>query len=207
MERREMRFLKLLTFLLLSIAVSATVTVNANLTLPTGAPANYAFLEFDLKNCGYNVPVVPGNPGAMVVTSVRFTKSQLPAAIFGNNEITCGNVYSTLWHVTAYTDTNTPIAGDFDYAICSSAYPVPSYCPSTSGTWELENSQPFSGNPPPPGWNMLYGNPTQNQTDKQPTGTIGYFLGTFDFSGATVLGLSSTPSPLTTKAISILSQT
>ena len=194
-----MRFLKLLTFLLLSIAVSATVTVNANLTLPTGAPANYAFLEFDLKNCGYNVPVVPGNPGAMVVTSVRFTKSQLPAAIFGNNEITCGNVYSTLWHVTAYTDTNTPIAGDFDYAICSSAYPVPSYCPSTSGTWELENSQPFSGNPPPPGWNMLYGNPTQNQTDKQPTGTIGYFLGTFDFSGATVLGLSSTPSPLTTK--------
>lgn len=31
------------------------------------------------------------------------------ATIYGNDQITCGNVYSTLWHVTAYSDASTPI--------------------------------------------------------------------------------------------------
>ncbi len=34
--------------------------------------------------------------------------NQLPATIYGNNEITCGNSYSALWHVTAWADSNTP---------------------------------------------------------------------------------------------------
>jgi hypothetical protein len=34
---------------------------------------------------------------------------------------TCGNSYSTLWHVTAWSDSNTKIAGDYNYDLCSSS--------------------------------------------------------------------------------------
>jgi hypothetical protein len=33
----------------------------------------------------------------------------------GVNEITCGNSYSTLWHVTAWADSNKKLAGDLNY--------------------------------------------------------------------------------------------
>jgi hypothetical protein len=37
-----------------------------------------------------------------------------PSNLIGNDEITCGNVYSTLWHVRAFNDSSHPIAGDAD---------------------------------------------------------------------------------------------
>ena len=37
---------------------------------------------------------------------------------------------------------------------------------------------------------MLIGNPIWNQTWSQPAGTTGYLLGTFDFSGATIAGIT-----------------
>ena len=48
---------------------------------------------------------------------VRFPLCQLPITIYANNEITCGNSYSTLWHITAYSDSRTPILGDYDYQL------------------------------------------------------------------------------------------
>jgi hypothetical protein len=36
-------------------------------------------------------------------------------------EITCGNSYSTLWHVTAWSDSNTKIAGITNYDLCSTS--------------------------------------------------------------------------------------
>jgi hypothetical protein len=46
-------------------------------------------------------------------------------------------VYSTLWYVTAFDESNHPIAGDSSYAICYAAL----NCPSNVGTvsWNLAN--------------------------------------------------------------------
>ena len=46
---------------------------------------------------------------SIVNKDLTFTPAQLPATIYANNEISCGNSYSTLWHVTAYLDSATPI--------------------------------------------------------------------------------------------------
>ena len=34
--------------------------------------------------------------------NMQLRPNQLPATIYENNEITCGNSYSTLWHVTSW---------------------------------------------------------------------------------------------------------
>jgi hypothetical protein len=36
-------------------------------------------------------------------------------------EFNCGNVYSTLWHVTAFDESDHPIAGDASFAICNAS--------------------------------------------------------------------------------------
>jgi hypothetical protein len=76
-----------------------------------------------------------------------FTPSELPATIYGNNEITCGNAYSTLYHVTAWSDSGTKLAGDLDYDLCSTMSNCLGYVTSS---WNLAQSQPFTGTPPPP---------------------------------------------------------
>jgi hypothetical protein len=45
---------------------------------------------------------------AMLMASPHWTapKTSFAATICENNEITCGNSYSTLWHVTARADSN-----------------------------------------------------------------------------------------------------
>jgi hypothetical protein len=42
--------------------IRATVSVTASLVDPTTAAVPYAYLEFDLQKCGYNIPQVPGTP-------------------------------------------------------------------------------------------------------------------------------------------------
>jgi hypothetical protein len=75
-----------------------------------------------------------------------FTPSELPATIYGNNEITCGNSYSTLYDVTAWSDSGTKLAGDLDYDLCSTMSNCLGYVTSS---WNLAQSQPFTGTPPP----------------------------------------------------------
>jgi hypothetical protein len=87
-------------------------------------------------------------------------------SIYGNNEITCGNSYSTLWHVTAWADSNTKIAGDLNYDLCSSL----SNCLGTATPlWDLSAAQPFAGTPPPPGYGSIFSNPIQSQYINQPS--------------------------------------
>jgi hypothetical protein len=82
--------------------------------------------------------------------------------------------YSTLWHVTAFSDSYTKIAGDYDYDLEASI-----------GHWELSSEQPFVGALPPPGFRAIFGNPTQNQLITQPGGTKLTGIGAFDFTDAT----------------------
>jgi len=171
-----------------SLQAFATVTVNATFNSPTGQPASFAYLTLDLENCGYNVPIVPSSSTTMVLKHMQLRPSQLPATIYGNNEITCGNSYSTLWHVTAWADSNTPIAGDLNYDLCSSST---NCLVASTGAFNLAQSQPFMGTPPPPGFRSIFGNPTQSQLVKQPSGTSFSFVGTLDLTQATVVGLSA----------------
>ena len=48
-----------------------------------------------------------------------------PVVLYGNNEISCGNSYSSLWHITAWADSNTKLAGDYNYDICSTSTNCP----------------------------------------------------------------------------------
>lgn len=86
---------KILGLLLLSAAASATVTINATFKDSSGNPVPFAFLEVQLENCGNNVPVSGLN--TIVVKDMRFTPSQLPATVYGNNEMTCGKSYCMLY--------------------------------------------------------------------------------------------------------------
>lgn len=107
--------------------------------------------------------------------------------IFGHDEIICGGSYSSLWHVTAYSDSVSPILGDKDYLICSAAA---NGCTQPSGTWDLASAQPFTGTLPPPGFQAIFGNPVSDQTILQPTGTKLKIIGTLDLSQAVVIGFS-----------------
>jgi hypothetical protein len=171
----------LLSVILLSVAASASVTVNATLTDQQGNPQPFAFLEVQLVDCGANIPV-SGN-SSIVVKDMKFTPSQLPATIYGNNEITCGNSYSTLYHITAWANNNTKLAGDMNYDICSST----TNCLVTPDpTWNLAQSQPFSGTPPPPGYSSIFGNPVLSQVLTQPAGTALNLNGLVNLNGSPV---------------------
>lgn len=107
--------------------------------------------------------------------------------IFGHDEIACGGSFSSLWHVTAYSDAVSKIAGDQDYLICSGAV---NGCTQSSGTWDLASAQPFTGNLPPPGFQAIFANPISDQTILQPTGTSLKIIGTLDLSQAVVIGFA-----------------
>jgi hypothetical protein len=185
------RFLKLLLPLALLASAQASVSINATLTDQQGNPVPFAFLEVQLVNCGAYVPAVPGGPLSIVAKTQKFTPSQLPATIYANNEITCGNAYSTLYHITAWADSNTKLAGDYNYDLCST---TTNCLGAATPTWNLAQSQPFTGQPPPPGFGAIFANPVQSQLLNQPIGTSLRFLGIMDFTGATVLGISGTGS-------------
>lgn len=166
--------------LLCALGAHATVSVTATLTDASGNPVPIAFLRFELANCGYNLPRVPSVSDVLVIKSIDFKPSQLPATIFGNDEITCGGVANvTRWHVTAYSNSTTKIAGDADYVINAAG-----------GAWNLATATPTSATAPTPGFIALFANPDGSQTWAQPTGSSAIFTGVFDFTGATLLGVS-----------------
>lgn len=169
--------------ILSSAAAFATVQINATFTDQTGTSAPFAYLEVQIVGCGFNVPTVPTAGNIIVATDMKFTPSQLPATVYGNNEIACGNSYSTLYHVTAWANSSTKLAGDLNYDICSTTtnclvVPDPS--------WNLAQSQPFTGAPPPPGYAAIFGNPVLSQVLTQPTGTSFNMFGVVTLNGSPV---------------------
>jgi hypothetical protein len=175
MLKRKALALLLLCFTSLA---HATVAVTAKLLDGAGHPIKISFLQFDLAHCGFNVPAVPAATSSIVQKSFKLRAGidgTVTGTVYGHDEIACGNSYSTLWHVTAFSDSYTKIAGDYDYDLEASV-----------GHWELSSAQPFVGALPPPGFQAIFANPTQNQRITQPTGTSMRFIGAFDFTGGTL---------------------
>lgn len=174
---------KALALLLLCFAslAHATVAVTAKLLDGSGHPVRISFLQFDLSHCGFNVPDVPSATSSIVQKSFKLragVDGTVTGSVYGHDEIACGNSFSTLWHVTAFSDSNTKIAGDYDYDLEASL-----------GHWELSNAQPYVGALPPPGFQTIFANPTQNQRINQPNGTKISVLGAIDFTAATITDL------------------
>ena len=140
----------------------------------SGNPIRTAYLTFSLWNCGGQIAEVIGFPSAIV--QQQFTMHAngaglVTGSVFGNNQISCGNVQSTEWIVQQFKATNQP-SGIAQY-----------YCLNAPTTFNPSNAQPCQAPPPPAGFIPLWANPVLNQTWTQPAGTVGYFNGAFDFTG------------------------
>jgi hypothetical protein len=140
-----------------------------------------AFLHFELTNCRYNFPVVSNSVVTAVGTSFNMEPSEPSGEIIGqvlaNDSIMCGGIASTQWQVTLMKDANTALQPSQLYYIASNS------------TW-TPASQPATQPPLQPGFLQIYGNPTQTQTINQPAGTSLKFVGTIDFTQATVVGIT-----------------
>lgn len=158
------------------------VTVTATLVDGQGNVEKTGFLHFELYNCGTYVPEVLNNPTAIVEQQFDLypnpTTGLVSGTVYGNNQIYCGNVLSTQWVVTLYKATGQVGA------------PAANYCLSAPGMFNPAVNVPCTTTPPLPGFQYVFANPVQSQTWLQPSGTTGYFSGTFDFSQATVNGLN-----------------
>lgn len=178
----------------LSTLCLAQVPIQASLQDGTGSISRTAFLHFDLENCGANFPNVPSNPSMIVQPSFDIhpaTPGQpITGSVIGNDQITCGNVVSTYWQVTPMKDSVRPLRDGVPFILCSGSSRLTT-CSQTAGmTFNPTLAQPMTGNPPAPGFVPIFANPVATQTWNQPVGTTAIFLGTFDFTNATVLGIS-----------------
>jgi hypothetical protein len=177
------RFLPFLVSWCFSLSASAQfVTVNAQLVEGSGTNSLTSFLRFSLYNCGSNLPVY--SAGNLVMVKKQFdlkpnSSGLVTGSVVPNDKILCGGVASTLWTITPMKDALTPIQPAQQYDILSS-----------NGTFNLASAMPTNPALAPPGFVVIFGNPTISQTISQPTGTTMTFLGTFDFTKATVLGLA-----------------
>jgi len=188
-------------FFLLALSSSAQVSINTNLTTGTmtSGTANLyrtAYLHFQLVNCGDNIPVIPGQPDAVVQDSFDLRPatpgSAVVGQIIGNDQITCGNVVSTYYELTAMKDASHPLRDGIPYVICSASAAIHTCGNGASlGTFNLVTADPMSQPPPVPGFVEIYGNPTNNQTINQPAGTDMTFLGSFLFPDGIFLGAST----------------
>lgn len=55
--------------------------------------------------------------------------------------------------------------------------------------FDIATATPTTVEAPSPGWIQIFSNPKADQIQRQPAGTTEFFIGTFDFSDATLLGL------------------
>jgi len=126
------------------------VTVTATMTDGQGNIQKTGYLHWQLFNCGTNVPQVSGGTPTTVVAQ-QFDMRPNPStglisgAVYGKNQIFCGNVTSTEWLVTTYKSSG-QVSGTPQY-----------YCLTSPGTFDPAVTQPCSVTPPPPGVLSTYG--------------------------------------------------
>lgn len=177
---------------------AAQVSINTNLVTGqmTGSVADIyrtAYLHFQLVNCGDNVPVLQGQGTAVVQDSFDLRPatpgSAIVGNILGNDQMSCGNILSTYYLVTPMKDASHPLRDGVPYVICSASAALTTCGNSSSlGAFDITSANVMTQPPPTPGFVQLFGNPTNNQTWNQPTGTTGNFVGSFDFENGIFIG-------------------
>lgn len=191
-------FVCLAIYLLIACAASAQmIAVQGTLTDGSGGAVAGSFLRFQLWNCGQNFPTYAGS--GLVIVQKQFdlpvnSSGQVSGQVIPNDQISCGGIASTRWLVTPFKDDATPLNAAQRYNICS-ATAIGSCGNTPGGTFNPSTAQADTAQAPQPGFTMLFANPIQSQTWLQPAGTTGFFKGAFDFTGATVKGITSTGAP------------
>ena len=174
------------------LAHAQTVNVSATLVDGSNNPVPGAYLRFELYNCGPNYPVVSGNSLVMVQRSFDLQQNSsgvISGTVIPNDLVTCGNAVSTQWTVTPMKSGATPLNAAQRYFICSSSASGTPPCAQASpgGTFNPAIAQPAQTAPQPPGYSMVYANPTATQGIDQPNGSEFNFGGTVNFCSATLL--------------------
>lgn len=169
--------------MLLSAAAFAQVPVGAQLTDGAGHGVNGSFLRFELWNCGANFPVNTVNP--LIIVQRRFDLKANSAGIvtgqvIPNDQIKCGGVISTRWMVTPMKDATTPLTETQRFNILFA-----------NGAFNPATAQPDISIPPIPGFQLVFQNPSGNQTITQPSGTSLAIVGALDLTRAVVTGIST----------------
>src|SRR6185312_599592 len=100
--------------------------------------------------------------------------------VIPNDQIKCGGVVSTRWMVTPMKDATTPLTETQRFNILFA-----------NGAFNPATAQPDTAVPPIPGFQLIFSNPSGNQTITQPTGTTLALVGNVDFTNATVTGLTT----------------
>jgi hypothetical protein len=131
--------LAILVLALPLFAQSPGVTVSWEMLDGSGNPIPTAYLTFQLWNCSGQIAEVIGFPSAIV--QQQFTMHAngaglVSGSVFGNNQISCGNIQSTEWIVQQFKATNQP-----------SGLPL-YYCLNAPTTFNPTNAQPCQAPPP-----------------------------------------------------------
>jgi hypothetical protein len=159
---------------------------STNLGRPGRISAKYSqktgYLHFELWNCGNNVPQIVGNPFAIVAQQFDIrpnpTTGLISSAVYGKDQILCGNVASTEWLVTEFKASGKP-AGNPQYYCLTSVF--------GGGTpFDPSSTQPCQVTPPPPGFSWVLGNSLQSQSITQPAGTVLNISGSLNLNGSQV---------------------
>ena len=170
----------LLALTLPLLAQAPGVTVNTTLLDGQGNPDKQGYLTFQLWNCGPNVPQIKGTGGivqAQFTIRANASTGLISGSIYGQDQILCGNVESTQWFVTPFKATN-QAGGIGQY-----------YCLNSGNVFDISTAQPCQLPALPPGFAPIFANPIKSQVLTQPSGTELRFVGLFDFTDATVLGI------------------
>jgi hypothetical protein len=88
-------------------AVQYTANISANLNnLASGVSGTNAFMRFRLQNCGTFNPEIPG-VSVVLAFQQDFRANSAGAVtgtIYGNDQITCGGLHSTVYEVSYYVN-------------------------------------------------------------------------------------------------------
>src|ERR1017187_90156 len=164
------------------LCAGQAVPVTASILDGAGNPLSGSSLKFQLYNAGANICVIAGG-GTLTGTTVSFPANSSGVVcgnIVANDQISCGGIWGTTrWYVTPMTNTPVPLRISQRYNIQHS-----------NGRFNFGLAMVDTSTPPATAWTTLFGNPVKSQTWTQPPGTTGYFVGSYDFSNASVAGIS-----------------
>lgn len=150
---------KILAILLLTASAWATQAVSGTIqSVGSTATNSGAFVRFELKNCGGNIPRVTGTTIVAPVSKDFLPDSNgtFSGVIWGNNEITCGTAQNTYYQVSLWVAGRTQSSNSYDIRASfnlNSATPISSITPQNLSQ------------------GVIVGLPAGSQTISQPNGS------------------------------------
>ncbi len=169
---------------------NGTFTVTANGT----NSVSWSLSSNTSPESGTGGILIDQTTGGYVVVQRSFDLQQnssgiVNGSVLPNDLILCGGKVSTQWTVTPMKSGATPLNAAQRYFICSAIASGSPPCAQATpgGVFYLAVAQPAQTVPQPPGYSLIYANPTATQSIDQPVNTQFNWGGVVNFCSATVL--------------------